>query len=134
MLGGFRSFIEGGEARVNNSFSQNTVGKHNDFATAKFLPSTWTGSEDLGVYSQGVPGVDLEMPSVSRTSKVRSVEKRKNPIRVELMDGTVLNLTLDEFDRINSRTNLYPGRELTVVFQRSEGDSSQKPSKVMEVY
>jgi hypothetical protein len=97
------------------------------------LPSTWTGSEDLGKYFQGVPGVDLEVPTVSRTSIVKSVEKRRNPIRVELMDGTVMQLTLDEFNRIDTRTKLYPGREVTVTFQRLEGDSSQQPSKVVSV-
>jgi hypothetical protein len=133
MLQGFKLFVEDGEARVYNSFSQNTVGRHNDASTAKMLPSTWTGSEDLGKYFQGVPGVDLEVPTVSRTSIVKSVEKRRNPIRVELMDGTVMQLTLDEFNRIDTRTKLYPGREVTVTFQRLEGDSSQQPSKVVSV-
>lgn len=133
MLGGFKTFVEGGEARIHNSFSQNTVGIHNDYATSKFLPTTWTGSEDLGTYSYGVPGVDLEIPTVSRTSKVRSVEKRRNPIRVELMDGTVLQLTLDEFNRIDTRTKLHPGREVTVTFQRKEDGTSPEPSKVLSV-
>lgn len=133
MLDGFKRFVEGGEARVHNSFSQNTPGTHNDSAVAKFLPSTWTGSEDLGKFSYGVPGIDLEVPTVSRTSKVRSVEKNKNPIRVRLMDGTVIHLTLDEFNRIDTRTKLYPGREVTVTFQRRDDDSSQEPSKVLSV-
>lgn len=133
MLEGFRNFIENGEFRIQNAFSQNTFGKHNDFASAKLLPSTWTGSEDLGLYSHGFPGVDLEIPRASRTAKVKSVEKRRNPIRVELMDGTVLHLTLDEFNRIDMRTKLYPGREVTVTFQRRDDDPSANPSKVLEV-
>jgi len=133
MLNGFRSFMEAGEAKVFASFSQNTVGTHNDYATAKFLPTTWTGSEDLGTYSYGLPGVDLEIPGTVRKSKIRSVEKNRSPIRVSLMDGTTLHMTLDEFKRIDSRTKLEPGREIRVTFQRREDDASQEPSKVISV-
>jgi len=129
----FRRFLEQGWGRIHNPFSQNTAGTHNDQATAKFLSATWTGSEDLGSYPHGAPGVDLEMPSVTRRSKIRSVNDRKDPIEVRLMDGTALYLSLDEFNRINSRTKLYVGRELTVTFQRREGDGSPDPSKIVSV-
>ena len=129
----FRRFMEQGEGRIHNPFSQNTAGIHNDAATAKFLPTTWTGSENLGSYPHGAPGVDLEMPSVTRTSKIRSVDDRKDPIEVRLMDGTALYLSLDEFNRINARTKLDVGRELTVTFQRREGDGSPDPSKIVSV-
>lgn len=133
MLGGFRQFVEGGEAKVFASFSQNTIGTHNDTATAKMLSTAWTGTEDLGPYSYGLPGVDLEVPSTTRRSKIKSVEKNRNPIRVSLMDGTTLFMTLDEFRRVDSRTKLEPGRELAVTFQRRDDDSSDTPSKVISV-
>jgi len=129
----FREFLEQWEASVHNQFSQNQAGTHNDFATAKFLPSTWTGSEDLGPYSYGVPGVDLEIPTVKRSSTIRSVESNRNPIRVSLMDGTTLYLTVDEFRRVNSRTKLESGKEITVTFQRREDDSGTAPSKVISI-
>ena len=46
----FRQFLENNPLKIQNGFSQNTVGTHNDFASGTMLPSTWTGSEDLGVY------------------------------------------------------------------------------------
>jgi hypothetical protein len=133
MENGFKRFLEEYEGRIQNSFSQNTTGVHNDFATAKFLPSTGTGSEDLGLHSYGVPGVDLEIPSVVRKSKIRSVEKSKDPIKVSLMDGTVLYMTLDEFNRVDARTKLVPGRDIRVTFQRREDDGSPDTSKVVSI-
>lgn len=129
----FRNFIEQGEGRIHNQFNSNTVGTHNDHAGSALLPSTWTGSEDLGPYSYGLPGTDLAIPNVSRRSRIRSVEKNRNPIRVSLMDGTVIYLTLDEFRRIDSRTRLEPDREITVTFQRRDDDGSPDPSKIVSV-
>lgn len=127
----FRKFME--QVRIHNAFSQNTTGTHNDFATATLLPSTWTGTEDLGTHSYGVPGVDLEIPSVTRKSKIRFMNDKKDPIEVRLMDGTAIYMTLDEFNRVNSRTKLEVGREIKVTFQRREGDGSPDPSKVVSI-
>lgn len=129
----FREFIERSPEKIFNAFSQNTAGAHNDLATSKFLPSTWTGTEDLGDYPRGAPGVDLEVPSVTRRSRIRSVENKKDPIEVRLMDGTAIYLSLDEFNRVNSRTKLEVGREISVTFQRREGDGSPDPSKVVGI-
>jgi hypothetical protein len=128
----FRQFMEQGEGRVHNTFGQNTVGTHNDHATSSFLSSTWTGSEDLGRLG-GLPSTDLEIPHVSRRSKIKSIEKNKNPIKVQLADGTTIYLSLDEFRRVDSRTKLEPNREITVTFQRRDEDGSPEPSKVVSI-
>ena len=62
----FRSFLENNPLKIQNSFSQNTVGTHNDYATAAFLPSTFTGSDDLGPMGYGLPDTDLRLPVVTR--------------------------------------------------------------------
>lgn len=129
----FRQFLEHNPLKIYNQFSQNTVGTHNDYATAAFLPSTWTGSENLGPYSYGVPGTDVAIPNVVKKSKIRSVEMNKNPIVVMLMDGTKLYLTLDEFNRINSFKKLEVGNEISVTFQRNPGDQGSEPSKVVSI-
>ena len=129
----FRQFLEHNPLKIQNSFSQNTVGKHNDYATAAFLPSTWTGSEDMGSYPDGAPGVDLMIPNVVKKSKIRSVEMNKNPIVVMLMDGTKIYLNLDEFNRISSTKRLEVGSEISVTFQRSPGDLGQEPSKIISI-
>ena len=109
------------------------MGTHNDYATAAFLPSTWTGSEDMGSYPDGAPGVDLMIPNVVKKSKIRSVEMNRNPIVVMLMDGTKIYLNLDEFNRINSTKRLEVGSEISVTFQRSPGDLGQEPSKIISI-
>lgn len=126
-------FMESSGVRIHNQFNQNTVGTHNDTATSKFLPSTWTGSEDLGRFGYGLPGVDLEIPHVTRRARIREVRRNTNPIVVRLMDGTTLYMSLDEFRRIDSRTKLEPNREITVTFQRREEDGSPEPSKVVSI-
>ncbi len=129
----FRKFLEHNPLKIQNSFSQNTVGTHNDRATASFLPSTWTGSENLGPFGYGLPGIDLSIPSVEKTSVIRSIEKNKNPITIMLMDGTKLYLSLDEFNRIKSFKNLEKGEKITVSFQRNPGDERQEPSKIIAI-
>lgn len=130
---GFRKFLEDGEGRIQNVFSQNTVGTHNDTATAALLPTTWTGSEYFAMRNNGLPGTDLQIPNVVRKSTIRSVEKNRDPIRITLMDGTVLYLSLDEFRRVDSRTKMETGREIRVTFQRREDDGSGDPSKIVSI-
>lgn len=132
----FKEWINGAvnnPAKIHNSFSQNTVGVHNDKATASFLSSSWTGSQDLGNLGDGLSGTDLTLPSSEVTSKIRIIEKNKNPISILLMDGTKIYLTLDEFNRINSFKKLAVGEKLTVVFQRNPGDNGSEPSKITSI-
>lgn len=124
----FRQFLEN---KIQNAFSQNTVGTHNDHATAIFLPPSWTGAEDLSKY--GIPDISLGIPTVVKKSKIRSVELNKNPITVSLMDGTKLHLTLDEFNRIEKTKKLEVGKELSVTFQRNPEYHGNEPSKIIEI-
>lgn len=129
----FRQFLEHNPLKIQNPFSQNTVGTHNDYATAAFLPSTWTGSENLGPYSYGVPSLDLVIPNVVKKSKIRSVEINKNPIQIAMIDGTKIYLTLDEFNRIKSTKRLEVGDEISVTFQRHPEDQGSRPSKIIAI-
>lgn len=129
----FRQFLEHNPLKVQSQLSQNTVGTHNDYATAAFLPSTWTGSENLGAYSNKVPGIDLVIPNVVKKSKIRSVEMNRNPIVVMLVDGTKIYLTLDEFNRINPIKRLEVGKEISVTFQRHPDSRGYEPSKIVAI-
>jgi hypothetical protein len=129
----FKQFLENNPLKIQNNFSQNTVGKHTDYATAAFLPSTWTGSEDLGSYSYGLPSTDIAIPNVVKKSKIRSIELKRNPIVIILVDGTKLHLTLDEFNRIDSRKKLEVGNEISVTFQRNPEQTGGEPSKIVSI-
>jgi len=130
----FKKFIEQ-DFKIYNSFSQNTVGKHNDYATAAFLTSNLPKDENPGAYpSYGLPiNIDVKVPAVIKKSKIRSIDKNKNPIKIMLLDGTKLYLTIDEFNRINSKVRLEVGKEIEITFQRRFDDESPNTSKIIDI-
>jgi hypothetical protein len=112
---------------------QNTVGKHNDYATAAFLPSDFTGSNTpfLGVDRKPqLFGMDI-VPTITRSAQIKLIERNKNPISILLVDGTRLHLTWDEFKRIGIEPKV--GQTITVTFQRFPGDSSQSLSQIQSI-
>lgn len=136
----FRSFL-------NSTGSQNTVGTHNDAATATFLPSAFTGSQDLGILSKGMPGTDLELPTVTRESEILEIlnapattsprrtndKSQKDMIKIIMKDGTTLHLTLPQYGRINARKRLERGQKLKVTFRRLPSDAGPEPSNIINV-
>jgi hypothetical protein len=111
---------------------QNTVGTHNDFATGAMLPSSWTGSESAPEkLLPFLPSTDLSIPQVTRSSFIVCILKNKNPIVIQLKDGTQLFLSLDQFNRINKTPEI--GKRITVVFQRNPDDNSDEPSKIEKI-
>lgn len=110
---------------------QNTVGTHNDFATTAFLPSDWTGSESPDIDLPFLSSLDIQIPQVTKCSVIKNIIKNKNPIFIELKDGTKLYLSLDQYNRINKTPEV--GQTMTVVFQRNEKDLSENPSKIIKI-
>lgn len=111
---------------------QNTVGTHNDYATGSILPSSWTGSESPPEkLLPFLPSTDLSIPQVTRSSFIVNIIKNKNPITIQLKDGTQLYLTLDQFNRIDKTPEI--GKRLTVVFQRNPEDQSNQNSKIEKI-
>lgn len=110
---------------------QNTVGTHNDFATLAFLPSDWTGTEMPNINIPFLSGTDVQVPTLCRTSIISNIVKNKNPILIELKDGTKLYLGLDEFNRIKNEPSV--GKKISVTFQRNETDTSENPSKIIKI-
>jgi hypothetical protein len=114
----------------------NTVGRHNDGPGGAFLSSDQTGSEaapDMEGNPLHLPSIDLQIPSsiptMTKTSVIRVVERNKNPIFVHLDDGTKLHFTWDEFKRIEGKEPS-PGKKLYVVLLRREDDKREEPSQV----
>lgn len=108
---------------------QNTVGTHNDFATAAFTTSDFTGSETFPSQTLGVnlPSVDLIIPNVTRRSEVTYLQKNKNPIFCLLKDGTKLYFTWDEYIRIGKPE---VGNILNVTFEKN---SPNEPAKILKI-
>jgi hypothetical protein len=107
-----------------NIIEQNTVGFHNDFATASFLPTSFTGSETFPTQTLGtsLPSIDAIIPNTVRRSEVMYIQKNKNPIFVLLKDGTKLYFTWDEYIRIGKPDI---GNILNVTFSNDFGEQSK---------
>jgi hypothetical protein len=100
------------------------------------LPTSWTGSSAPDTMSMGgrplsLPGNDLGLPSVQRSGRIDILIKDKNPIYVQLSDGSKLFFSLDEFKRIKGFPEV--GRNMTVIFQRAPSDLSLNVSQVQSV-
>ena len=145
----FRSFLENNPLKIQNSFSQNTVGRHNDMAAASFLPSTFTGSENLGPWG-GLPSTDMTLPVVPRDSTIYKVlnapaqdeplrvndKSNKDPITIMLADKTKIVVGYDEYKRITSGrpfrlpSGSTPGERVLVSFERLPSDTSNTNSRI----
>ena len=121
---------------------QNTVGYHNDGPGSGFvqtggayLSTDQSGSEQspsasmLG-HPQWLPGLDVAIPTVTKTSRVAFVERNKNPILVLLQDGTRLHFSWDQFKRIKG-SEPERGKQLTVIFQRHHRAGKDESSQIL---
>lgn len=125
----FRKFLE-----------QNTVGRHNDFASAAFLSTDQSGSEakdNLEGHGNHLPSTDVLFPNVIRHGTIMSLgpmnnndEPTTNPITVRLSDNTNLSLTWNQYNRIGRPK---PGWTITVHFLRALDDKSDQKSGVHRI-
>lgn len=138
----FRQFLEHNPLKIQAQFSQNTVGKHNDFATGALLPSTWTGSETIEL--NGLPGTDLKLPIETFKSKISLVhgagpgdmegsrELARDVVSVTFQNGEKIELSrrsgeLRRFMRIKP---LGVGQEYEVTLYRNSDGS---PGNILKV-
>jgi hypothetical protein len=105
--------------------------EYHDGGSPAAMSSGWTGSGEVGnLMSQAVflPSMDLSLPATTKVGKIAMIIKDKNPIMLQMSDGTQLYFTIDQFRRITGSPAL--GRTISVVFQRDYTDSSKLPSKI----
>jgi hypothetical protein len=104
------------------------------------MPTQWTGSQwpDEALRSGGFMGsnwvngkFDLGLPSVAKTSQIKFIDEKKNPILIFLADGTKLYMPYDSYKKINVQPEV--GRTLMVVFQRRKDDASEAPSQIQTI-
>jgi hypothetical protein len=77
-----------------------------------------------------LPNVNLDLPQIQKKSKIDLVMDKKNPIYIQLADGSKLFFTHDEFKRIDGKPER--GKTLIVNMQRLHNDSSDLPSKIVK--
>jgi len=114
-----------------NILEQNTVGKHNDYATSAMVPSVWSGTETGEFNLPHLSSIDLVIPNVTVNSIIKKIELNKNPIVILTNDNTKLYLSLDQFNRINPRPE--EGKRISIVFQRSPDEPNENLSKINQI-
>jgi hypothetical protein len=110
---------------------QNTVGKHNDYATSAIIPSVWSGSETGDLNIPHLSSTDLAIPSVTTNSYIKKIELNKNPILILMNDNTKIYLSLDQFNRINPKPE--EGKRISITFQRSSMEPNENLSKINQI-
>ena len=109
----------------NNPYYNNISGSYlsTDF-TGTEQPET-LGSSGHPLY---LPSTDITIPNIEKTGRIKILEYQKNPIYIELSDGTKAHFTYDQFRRIQGTPAV--GKVMTIIFQRHPGDRSEKFSKI----
>ena len=103
--------------------------------SAAMLPSNWSGSEQTpNMMTQPVflPSMDLALPSVTKVGKIAMLIKDRNPIMLQMSDGSKLFFTHDQFKRVKGSPGR--GKMMTVVFQRNPTDRSNMPSRIQSCH
>lgn len=75
-----------------------------------------------------LPNFDLGLPSIEKKAKIVLVIQKKNPIYIQLDDGTKLYFTYDEFKRIDGEPVV--GKTMAVKLLRLPFDNTDSPSKI----
>lgn len=90
-----------------------------------YIPESFDWAKDI---AKILPQLSLDLPVVKKQAKIDLVLDKKNPIYVQLQDGSKLFFTHNEFRRIKGK----PERGKTMIFtmQRLSNDSSESPSQI----
>jgi len=75
-----------------------------------------------------IPNMELDIPSVTKKGKIIILINKKNPIFVQLDDGSKLFFTNDEFKRIKGVPVI--GKTMVAKLFRLPQDHSDKPSPI----
>lgn len=107
------------------------------------VPDIWSNSDTYltGITEPQLPYTDVKIgqsniniPIIKKKAIVVRFEDKKNPMYIELKDGTKMFLTVDEYRRIKGDLPIVPNHsELEVTFQRLPMDKSLSVSKIDKI-
>ena len=75
-----------------------------------------------------LPDMDLNLPQVTKRAKIAILIHRRNPIFVQLDDGSKMFFNKDEYKRIDGKPEV--GKIMTVHMIRLPKDKSDLPSQI----
>lgn len=82
-------------------------------------------------HSLFLPSTDLQVPQIERVGRIKLLLKNRNPILVQLSDGTQASFTYDEWKRIKGEPAV--GKVMRIIFQRHPEDKTASHSKIDQV-
>lgn len=102
-----------------------------------YMNSDVSGSDQPDPTAMGndpvfVPSNDLTIPQVTRSGRIKVLNQTRNPIYVELTDGTKAHFSYDEWKRIQGEPKI--GSMMTIVYQRHPEDRTKTHSKIDKVF
>jgi hypothetical protein len=77
---------------------------------------------------QAMPSLFLDLPTIQKQSRIEAIYDKKNPIMLQLSDGTKLFFSYDEYKRIEGNPQV--GKSLIATMQRLPGDKTDYMSKI----
>lgn len=92
---------------------------------AIIFPEHFAWAREIG---RQLPAIDLDLPTIQKQAKIEYIMDKKNPIYVQLDDGSKLFFTLDEFKRIHGKPQR--GKTMVVQMLRLGHDKSDTPSQI----
>jgi hypothetical protein len=132
----FRDFVLREEAGLGDLGSGMDRAFNNPYYTrfaGAYLSTDMSGTEQPETLGSAghplyLPSTDLVVPQVERTGRIKVLDYGRNPIYLELTDGTRAFFTHDEFRRIRGRPAV--GKLMSIVFQRHGADHTDAHSKI----
>ena len=117
-------------SRINNAL-QNVDKATNAWLTSDFTSDDRQSTATMSGRPLHLPTHVMALPQVVRTGRITILELHKNPIFMQLSDGTKTYLTYDEFKRIKGMPAV--GKVATIILQRHENNQTAKPSKIENI-
>lgn len=89
------------------------------------LPENFSWAKDIASL---LPKLNVDLPTIKKQSKIDLIMDKRNPIYIQLSDGSKLFFTHDEFKRIDGQPKV--GKTMVVFMQRHSKDNSELPSQI----
>ena len=90
---------------------------------AILIPEHW-----IGDIAKTLPALTLDLPTIEKKAKIETILDKKNPIYIQLSDGSKLFFSFDEFKKIQGQPKR--GKTMILTMQRLPHDKSDIPSKI----
>jgi hypothetical protein len=90
-----------------------------------YLPENFSWVNNI---KKMLPNLAIDLPIIQKKSKIEIIDNKKNPIYIQLSDGSKIFLTYEEYKRIKGKPEI--GKTMIVTMQRHHKDSSNLPSQI----